>query len=147
MNRSTLTFEPMKWKSYIEATCYSYALNMFVDKRFYIGDIYPGSRAEVSCSDDILQKILVDELKILGFSVKVSNVNGENRKGFLICIVRERETGYYHFYRRDNVGWSHKRPGELPTRFNKQGKILNGLAPYFERGYENAKYFWLHRLL
>lgn len=110
-------YRPNKWKHAIKAGCYPYALDLFQDEFFLVGDLI-GKRCDCKVSDKQLIDTLLEELKEIGFDVvEIEFVDEKiNENEFKIYLQRDLHTGYYHFLREDDNGiWSHKSPNELPT--------------------------------
>jgi hypothetical protein len=129
-------FEPDFWQKYINATCYTYVLNIITNERFYVGDIYRRERAEKTWDNNKLIECLTEELEYLGFCVRLVDLN-EKTDYQKICMVRSPEIGYYHFYRQDSDGlWSHKRPNQLPNRVTLDGKLITNPFKDADPGYD-----------
>lgn len=131
------------WGGYLNATCYTYALNVFTDDRLYVGDIYLDSRVDTSCSNEKLIELLIQEVEMFG--VNISRCDKDEKVGdneFLICMVREDSVGYYHFYRLEEDGfWTHKKPMELPNNIGYDGEIIYNPEESVEPGYDVCYYF------
>lgn len=109
-------YNPAKWKHALGAGCYPYAINVFLDDFYLIGD-FLGSRCSTNVSNDELISVMKYELEEI-WNYKVTEVDLQHpchENEFKIYLEREMNTGYYHFYRQDTNGeWSDKLPGELP---------------------------------
>lgn len=113
-------YRPNRWKHAIKAGCYPYALDLFQDEFFLVGD-FIGKRCDCQVSDNQLIDTLLEELEELGFVVVEIEFVDEriNENEFKIYLQRDFNTGYYHFFREDDNGiWSHKFPNELPIEKN-----------------------------
>ena len=126
------------WESYLTDTCYTYALNLFIGERRYVGDLTLGQRVATSVSNDQLLRLLHLELEQAGLSPKTVSEDAplppDRRR---ICIVRKSDNvGYYHFYRQDADGiWSHKVPGQMPTQKGRTGNLIHRVQMEAEDGY------------
>lgn len=131
------------WCDYLNATCYTYALNVFTNERLYVGDIYLNNRVDTASSDDDLIKSLIQEIELFGVTVIKCDRNEKiNDDEFLFCMVREETLGYYHFYRLERDGfWTHKKPMELPDNVGYDGNIIYNPEEAVEPGYNRIYYF------
>lgn len=115
-------YRPNRWKRFINAGCYPYAINLFVNEFLCIGDMI-GKRCSDYVSDERLISVLEEELEEIGYNVdeiEVDDVIDSNE--LKIYLQRNQSTGFYHFLRQDEDGlWSHKFPNELPTRKDSAG--------------------------
>lgn len=113
---------PNKWKHSINAGCYPYAIELFVDNFLVVGDII-GKRCTSSVSDERLISVLKEELEEIGYYAFEIDVDQEiGSEELKIYLQRNENTGLYHFLRQDeDTLWSHKFPGELPTRKDSAG--------------------------
>lgn len=122
---SPLTFRPNMWKYFLEAGCYTYVLDLRMDKFFLIGD-FIGERCTEHVSDQTLINTLVKEMKYFGITIKTSETDyipKENQRK--IYLQREEHSGYYHLLRQDSNGiWSHKFPNELPIQTDSIGETI-----------------------
>lgn len=112
----TPSYSKNSWKNYLEAGCYNYALNLFINKKLFIGDLI-GCRCTNQVANEELIQILWEEMDFLKWEMEKVDLNTSmlsNQK--MIYLQREENTGYYHFLRRDKEGWSHKSPKELPKQ-------------------------------
>lgn len=127
-NTSTPKYRPNRWKYAINAGCYPYAIDMFQNEFFLVGDLI-GKRCDNKVSNEQLINTLIEELNEIGYEViEIEDANEKiNSDEFKIYLQREEHTGFYHFFRQDVDGiWSHKYPFELPTRKDSLGnKILD----------------------
>lgn len=119
-------YSPNKWRRFKNAGCYPYAINLFVNEFFLIGDII-GKRCSEYVSDEELISVLKEELEEIGYDVAEIDV-ADNIGSILtpkIYLQRNQHTGFYHFLRQDKDGlWSHKFPGELPIRKDSYGNEI-----------------------
>ena len=120
-----LTFRPNMWKHFIDAGCYSYALDIRINDFFLVGD-FIGKRCNAHVSDQQLIETLIEEVSFLGFHIQPtkteSPIRSDQRK---IYLQRFEHSGHYHFLRQDSDGiWSHKFPQELPVQKDSYGEII-----------------------
>ena len=115
-------YRPNKWKHAINAGCYPYAIELFIDKFLVVGDII-GKRCASDVSDERLISVLKEELEEIGYDVSEIDVDQEiGAEESKIYLQRNEHTGFYHFLRQDEDRlWSHKFPNELPTRKDSAG--------------------------
>lgn len=133
------------WENFLNATCYTYALNLLTNERLYIGDIYLKKRIATSCSDQEVISALIKEAEAIGYSISETTENEKVKKDELkICIVREDTVGYYHLYREEREGfWTHKKPMELPNNIGYDGKVIYNPKEAVEPGYDKIFYYKL----
>lgn len=126
MKKRILELEEEKWKRYIKAGCYQYAIEDYRNEFFVVGDTI-GKRCNEKVSDEILIETLTEELEIMGYSLKEVETDYQVRNGeFKIYLQRDEHTGYYHFLKQMGNGyWFHKFPGELPTDLDSYGEEID----------------------
>lgn len=111
-----LHFDEQEWRKFIEASCYSYAINLHINQCLLVGELI-GKRCNVETSDENLIKVLKEEVQAIGYSIKQiekDEIIKDNE--FKICLERNYTTGWYHFFRQEDGFWSHKYPLEPPRR-------------------------------
>lgn len=64
-----ISFNPQEWESYVRASCYLYALNIFKDECILVGDMI-GKRCDHEVSDETLIKVLKEELEYIGYKLR-----------------------------------------------------------------------------
>lgn len=138
-----LKFDPSQWNSYMKASCYTYALNLPVDERLFVGDIAYGNKLKADkCDDDILLETIRKEILMVGYS----DVIISERKILLpdyavIYISRTRTNGFYHFFRNDSgIVWSHKKTLSAPTRKDCYGNVIVNPKKSAEEGFNIGYY-------
>lgn len=139
-------FEPEKWRNYLEAGCYPYALNLKVDDFFLVGDLID-LRCTTYVSDEELISILKCELReIFGYEIYEAEKDTNLKEGEkLIYLQREEQTGSYHLLRKDEDGkWSHKYPRELPTQKDSAGMVIEDPECMVDRPF-HGWYFLLRK--
>ena len=116
------SYRPNKWKHAINAGCYPYAIDLFIDEFLVVGDMI-GKRCNSCVSDERLIYVLKEELQEIGYEVAEIEVDKKiHSEESKIYLQRNEHTGFYHFLRQDEDGlWSHKFPGELPIRKDSPG--------------------------
>lgn len=131
--------EPRVWKENKNASCYLYAINVAINEYLLVGELI-GEKCTKDTSDKRLIKILKKELKFIGYQVEETRRNIKLKENELkICIARDSDTGYYHFFRQDDNGiWTHKFPEEFPevTEFYGEDKFY----------YQDFKTRWYFKL-
>lgn len=144
-----IKFEPQLWNDYLNASCYSFALNYFTNEIYHVGDIYPGKRFDISCSLSQLIETFIKEANHLGYIVEETDLSDNDFDDkYKIFLVRNPEIRYYHFYRRGIDGiWSHKKPYELPNRIGYNGEIITNPFESAEPGYIEGRCFSLTKKL
>lgn len=143
MEHPHFLFRPELWRPYLQATCYTYALNLFTNARQYVGELALGERVSTSVSDQELLLQLYRELKQVGLSpcmVREDTPLSLYRRR--VCLIRESGgKGYYHFYRQDAFGlWSHKAPDAMPIQTGRTGCLIYHVASEMEEGYRVLAY-------
>ena len=133
-----------KRESCINATCYTYAFNIYTNQRIYVGDLLYDKRLDTNVTDQVLVDTIMKEITIWGY--KGSIVKDFLGKDFIVCLVRERGKGYYHFYRqiKENL-WTHKKPMELPTSLDWRGEVIFDPSISAEPGYQVLSFFKLEK--
>lgn len=134
---------PNVWIKNIRGTCYTYALDIETNDRFYVGDLALGKRVNTKVSSSELIRLLLVELAAIGMEpVEVRKEQELSSGKWRICVSRTfEESGYYHFYRLDTNGyWSHKRPDELPTQYGKTGKMIKDIEVEVDNNYNVISY-------
>lgn len=120
-------FRPESWENFLDAGCYSYALDIHYDKYFLLGD-FIGKRCNEDVTNEILLETFYQEMNFFNYKVHqiddtenyLCNINQKK-----IYIQRLEFTGYYHFLREDSDGlWSHKFPWQYPIRKDTDGNII-----------------------
>ena len=114
-----------KWKKYLKAGCYQYAIDYFSNEFLKVGDII-GKSCNEYVSDKYLIGILREELRFLRYEPKEIETDTIVSKGDKkIYPQRSEHTGYYHFLKQDINGiWSHKFPGEMPITVDSYGQEI-----------------------
>ena len=95
-------FQPQKWDNYSKTGCYTYALNIKKKAFFLVGD-FIGKRCTYRTNVKDLLKTFRLEVKTLGFSVREIQLEDlEHLKPgeYAIYLKRDKQIGYYHFFRR-----------------------------------------------
>ena len=141
---NTPKYRPNRWKHAINAGCYPYAIDLFQDEFFLVGDLI-GKRCDNKVSNEQLINTLLEELYEIGYEVvEIEDIDEKiNLDEFKIYLQREQQTGFYHFLRQDEDGiWSHKYPFELPTRKDSLGNEITDPNMMIE----SAFYGWCFRL-
>ena len=120
-----------KWKKYLGASCYQYAIDFYSNEFLLIGDII-GKRCNEYTSDEKIIATLREELEVLGYELTETETYAPLKKHETkIYFQRDQNSGYYHFLKQDNNGiWSHKIPNEMPSTLinGKTKKIHNILT-------------------
>ena len=108
--------EVKKWKKYLGASCYQYAINFYSNEFLLVGDII-GKRCNEYSSDEKLIETLREELEVLSYEItETETYTPLEKHETKIYLQRDQNSGYYHFLKQDNNGiWSHKYPNEMPT--------------------------------
>lgn len=122
-------YRPNKWKHAIKAGCYPYALDLFQNEFFLVGDLL-GKRCDSSVSDEQLIDTLMEELEVIGFDVvEIEYIDEKiSANEFKIYLQRDFHSGYYHFLRQDEDGeWSHKSPNKIPTKMTTE-ELMGDMA-------------------
>lgn len=141
---NTPKYRPNRWKHAIQAGCYPYAIDLFQDEFFLVGDLI-GKRCDSKATDEQLIDTLLEELNEIGYDVIEIEDTDEKVSSdeFKIYLQREQHTGYYHFFRQDEDDiWSHKFPNELPIR---EDSLENEITDP-EKMLETAFLGWCFRL-
>ena len=114
-----------KWKNFIGAGCYQYAIGFYSNEYLVVGDII-GKRCNEYVSDELLLDVLIEELETLGYQVEEVDTEYQLKEGEIkIYLQRDEHSGYYHFLKQDETGiWSHKYPGEMPITTDNGGKEI-----------------------
>ena len=115
-----------KWKKYLGASCYQYAIDFYSNEFLLIGDII-GKRCNEYTSDEKIIATLREELEVLGYELTETETYAPLKKHETkIYFQRDQNSGYYHFLKQDNNGiWSHKYPNEMPTTLINGKKLIN----------------------
>lgn len=132
----TPNYSQKQWKNYLGAGCYTYALNLFINEKIFIGDII-GHRCTNRVSDFELIHTLEEEMNFIGWDmqeVETDYLNSIDEK--MIYLQREEHTDYYHFLRKDKQGWSHKSPNELPEQRDSAGYLIEDPDAMIELPYQ-----------
>lgn len=89
-----------KWKYAMGAGCYPYAINVFLDEFYLVGD-FLGNRCTEKISNEELIRTMKRELReIWNYQAAEVDLRYECQENeFKIYLEREMHTGYYHFYR------------------------------------------------
>lgn len=124
-----LEFNPNQWAGYEKASCYLYAINVFINSYYLVGDMI-GKTCNNKVSDLELIKILKKEINFLGYKIEEIKKEEEvdNEKFLKICLIRDERTGFYHFLRQEkDKSWSEKYPMELPNKvdFKDEDSVYN----------------------
>ena len=131
-------FQPQKWDNYSKTGCYTYALNIKKKAFFLVGD-FIGKRCTYRTNVKDLLKTFRLEVKTLGFSVREIQLEDlEHLKPgeYAIYLKRDKQIGYYHFFRRDSNGvWSHKHPDEDPEEIDLMEEEYVYTDNFFVRGW------------
>lgn len=124
-----VSFRPNRWKHFLKAGCYPYALNLEINDFFLIGDFIK-KRCDYSVSDEFLKNVLLEELSFLGYTPQETEIDfALNSNQLKIYLTRDTHSGYYHFYRQDNDGmWSHKDVNRIPVRITSLEDTINKLS-------------------
>lgn len=130
-------YSPSDWKEYKEASCYSYAINLPINRFILVGDIL-GNGINEKASDEELLSVLKKEIRFLGAEIQLTTEDSKVEKNeYKICLIRDPRTGYYHFFRQDNdFLWSHKFPQEFPERVD-----YNGEDSFYYKSFSKRWYF------
>ena len=118
--------EVKKWKKYLGASCYQYAINFYSNEFLLVGDII-GKRCNEYSSDETLIETLREELEVLSYEItETETYTPLEKHETKIYLQRDQNSGYYHFLKQDNNGiWSHKYPNEMPTTLINGKKLIN----------------------
>lgn len=118
-------FRPESWECSLDAGCYSYALDIHINKYFFLGD-FIGKSCNENISNEKLLEVFEEEMNFFNYKVKEVDVeylcqNSQKK----IYLQRLELTGYYHFLRQDKDGlWSHKFPWLYPSRKDTDGNMI-----------------------
>lgn len=140
-----LKFEPSQWNDYINASCYTYALNIPTNEWLIVGNIAYQRKLETNCEDSLLIKTIQKEALLVGYNDVVISQNELILQNYdTIYMSRCRENGYYHFFRNDSgIIWSHKKAFELPTRIDFYGNVILDPKKSAEGGYDIGYYIYI----
>ena len=130
-----LKFDQQEWEGYSFASCYLYAINLHINSNLLVGQLI-GKRCNVDTPDDVLIKVLREEIEAIGYSIeRIENDTIIDEGEFKICLIKDYRTGWYHFLRQDGDGnWSHKYPLELPRTVEYDGDCEFRKSWYFKIG-------------
>ena len=114
-------FNPNDWIPFLEASCYSYVLDLKENKFLLVGEL-TGNTCVTYTPTAVLIGVLINELRtVFNYDVIIVNLDFKVEEG-------ERKI-YYHFLREDKDGtWSHKYPGNLPTNLDEDGNVIRDPA-------------------
>lgn len=130
-------FEDDKWRAFIEAGCYPYALDLKVNEYYFIGE-FIGKLCTANSTDIELVETFKEEVETI-FEYEVQEVETDyicQEEEKLVYLQRDEHTGYYHLLRQDSDRlWSHKFPKELPIRVDSIGNIIEDPDSMIESSY------------
>lgn len=138
-----LKFDPSQWSFYQKASCYTYALNLPVDERLFVGDIAYGDKLKAEeCDDNILLETIRKEILMVGYSDVIISERKISLSDYsVIYLSRTRSNGFYHFFRNDSgIVWSHKKTLTAPTRIDCYGNIIVNPKKSAEEGFDIGYY-------
>lgn len=141
-----LRFDPAQWNVYPKASCYTYALNLPVTERLFVGDIAYGNKLKADeCDDKMLIETIKKEILMVGYNdVIISESRIDIPNYSLIYVSRTRTNGFYHFFRNDSgIIWSHKKTLTAPTRIDCYGNIIINPRKSAEEGFNIGYYIYI----
>ena len=121
-------FEPERWRKYLEASCYVYALNLPLNKMVLIGS-FIGNVCKSDTPDDEIDRVLKEEVSyIFDYDIEEITEDYPLKIGQKKIFIERNKYGFYHMFREDEGGiWSHKMPGGLPQLVDRIA-LMNRLS-------------------
>ncbi len=118
-------FNPNDWMPFLEASCYSYVLDLKENKFLLVGEL-TGNTCVTYTPTEVLIGVLINELRtVFNYDVIIVNLDFKVKEGERKIYFQRDRTGNYHFLREDKDGtWSHKYPGSLPTNLDEDGNVI-----------------------